>query len=280
MRGKTCIVTGANSGVGLATARELARQGAFVVLLCRDHGRGEAALDDVRAAATGPAPELALADFAALDDVRRFAASFRDSGRPLDVLVNNAGLMLTERRVSADGFEMTFAVNHLAPFLLTNLLLDALRASAPARIVNVASRAHSRAGLDLDDLNAERSFGGWQAYCRSKLCNILFTAELARRIEGSGVTANSLHPGVVATGFGREAGSFWAPLLRIGRFVMTTPERGARTQVYLASAPEVAATNGRYFVACRPGRTSREAADPTLARRLWDESARMVGLAA
>lgn len=278
MRGTTVIVTGANSGVGLVTARELARMGAEVVLVCRDRARGEAAIADVASAATGPAPELALADFAALEDVRRFAGDFRRSGRRLDVLVNNAGLMLTERRSTADGFEVTFGVNHLAPFLLTNLLLDTLRDSAPSRIVNVSSRAHARATLDFDDLNAERDFDGWRAYCRSKLCNVLFTVELARRLEGTGVTANALHPGVVATGFGREAGSFWGPLLRVGRFVMTTPERGARTQVHLASSPAVAGVTGRYFIACRPARTSRAAADPIAARRLWEESARMVGL--
>ncbi|MFM8409663.1 MAG: SDR family oxidoreductase [Alphaproteobacteria bacterium] len=275
---KTCMVTGANSGVGLVSARELARQGWSVVMVCRDRARGEEALAEVKAAARGAAPELLLADFASLDDVRRLASDV--TGRRIDVLMNNAGLMLTERRTTREGFETTFGVNHLAPFLLTNLMLDGLRANAPSRIVNVASRAHTRSTLDFDDLNAEKSFDGWQAYCRSKLCNVLFTQELARRLEGTGVTVNSLHPGMVATGFGRETSGLWGTLLKVGRFVMTTPEKGARTQVYLATSPEVAKVSGRYFIDCKPVATSRAGADPVAAARLWDLSARMVGLAA
>lgn len=275
---KTCMVTGANSGVGLVSARELARRGWSVLMVCRDRARGEEALATVKASASGPSPELLLADFASLADVRRLAAEV--SGRRIDVLMNNAGLMLTERRTTRDGFETTFGVNHLAPFLLTNLLLDGLRANAPSRIVNVSSRAHTRSALDFDDLNAERSFDGWQAYCRSKLCNVLFTQELARRLEGTRVTANALHPGMVATGFGRETSGLWGALLKLGRFVMTTPEKGAQTQIWLASSPEVADTSGRYFIDCKPVATSRDGADPVAAARLWDLSARMVGLAA
>jgi NAD(P)-dependent dehydrogenase (short-subunit alcohol dehydrogenase family) len=272
------MVTGANSGVGLVSARELARQGWSVLLVCRDRARGEEALASVRASASGPPPELLLADFASLDDVRRLAADV--AGRRIDVLMNNAGLMLTERRETRDGFETTFGVNHLAPFLLTNLLLDGLRANAPTRIVNVSSRAHTRTTLDFDDLNAEKSFDGWQAYCRSKLCNVLFNQELARRLEGTGVTANALHPGMVATGFGRETSGLWGALLKVGRFVMTTPEKGARTQVWLATAPEVAGMSGRYFIDCKAVATSRAGADPVAAARLWGASAKMVGLPA
>lgn len=277
-KAKTCVVTGANSGVGLVSAREIARQGWSVLMVCRDRARGEEALAQVRSVATGPAPELLLADFASLDEVRRLAAEL--SGRRIDVLMNNAGLMLTERRATRDGYETTFGVNHLAPFLLTNLLLDGLRANAPSRIVNVSSRAHTRSTLDFDDLNAEKSFDGWQAYCRSKLCNVLFTQELARRLEGSGLTVNALHPGMVATGFGREASGLWGLLLKAGRFVMTTPEQGARTQVWLATSPEAAGVSGRYFIDCKPVATSRAGADPVAAARLWETSARMVGLPA
>jgi retinol dehydrogenase-12 len=279
MKGKLCVVTGANSGIGLVTVRELAERGAEVVLVCRDERKGRVALDEVRSAIPDARLDLALADFASLAEVRRLAARLAARGR-LDVLVNNAGLMLSERRLTVDGFETTFAVNHLAPFLLTNLLLDVLRASAPARVVTVASRAHSRAQLDFADLNAERRFDGWTTYCRSKLCNVLFNAELARRIEGSGVTANALHPGVIATGFGRETTGMWRWMLRIARGFMATPEQGARTQVYLATAPEVEGVNGGYFVDCRRAAASTAGADAAAARRLWDASARMVGLPA
>ncbi|HZR82372.1 MAG TPA: SDR family oxidoreductase [Candidatus Binatia bacterium] len=280
MRGKVCMVTGANSGLGLATVRELAHAGADVVLVCRDRAKADAAIESVRREIPDARLELLLADFASLADVRRLADDFRRSGRPLDVLVNNAGLMLTERRTTADGFEYTFAVNHLAPFLLTSLLREPLAAAEGGRVVNVASRAHTRASLDLDDLNAERGFDGWRAYCRSKLCNVLFNRELARRLGGTRVTANALHPGVIATGFGREATGFWKWLLRAGRFVMSPPEKGAATQVYLATSPAVAGVTGEYFVDCRPVATSRAGADPELARRLWESSERMVGPAA
>jgi NAD(P)-dependent dehydrogenase (short-subunit alcohol dehydrogenase family) len=278
MRGKVCMVTGANSGLGLVTVHELARRGAEVVLVCRDAAKGQRAIDEVRAAVPGSSLDLLLADFASLDDVRRLARDYDASGRRLDVLVNNAGLMLTERRTTRDGFEYTFAVNHLAPFLLTNLLLDSLRRSGSSRIVNVASRAHTRASLDFDDLNSERRFDGWTVYCRSKLCNVLFNRELARRIAGSGVTANALHPGVIATGFGREATGLWKWALALARSFMATPEKGADTQVYLACAPEVAGVNGAYFVNRRQVATSAAGADEAAARRLWETSARMVAL--
>jgi len=277
--GKVCMVTGANSGLGLASVHELARRGAEVVLVCRDPRKGADAAAAVRSVAPGARVDLLLADFAALDEVRDLARKFLQSGRRIDVLVNNAGLMLTERRLTRDGFEYTFAVNHLAPFLLTNLLLDVLQRDGGGRIVNVASRAHTRARLPLDDLEATRDYDGWRVYCRSKLCNVLFNLELARRIEGSGVTANALHPGVIATGFGREATGFWKWLLRAGRFVMAPPEKGAATQVYLAASPEVAGESGKYFVDCRPRPTSRAGADREAARRLWEVSERMVGLA-
>lgn len=279
MEGKVCLVTGANSGLGLATARALAGLGAEVSLVSRDRARGEAALAEVKQAARGAPPRLLLADFASLADVRRLADEVRAGGR-LDVLVNNAGLMLTERRLTRDGYETTFAVNHLAPFLLTNLLLDPLRAAGRARVVNVASRAHTRATLDFDDLQGERGFDGWRAYCRSKLCNVLFNLELARRLAGSGVSSNALHPGVIATGFGRETTGFWRVLLSVGRFVMKSPEAGAATQIYLASSPDVEGVSGKYFIDSHPVPPSRAGSDPEAAKRLWQVSERLVGIAA
>ncbi len=274
------MVTGANSGLGLVTARALAGLGADVVLVCRDAAKGEAAVAEVRRAGGRGSIELMLADFASLDQVRELATRFRAGGRPLHVLVNNAGLMLTERRTTRDGFEYTFGVNHLAPFLLTNLLLETLRASRPARVVNVASRAGMRVTLDLDDLQGERRWGGWHAYCVSKLCNALFNLELDRRLRGSGVTANCLHPGVIATGFGRESTGLWRWMLRAARLTMASPDKGAQTQIYLASSAEVEGQSGQYFVDCRPAAPSRAASDAETARRLWEVSERMVGLAA
>jgi NAD(P)-dependent dehydrogenase (short-subunit alcohol dehydrogenase family) len=277
MSGRVCLVTGANSGIGLVTARELARMGAHVLLACRDERKGEAARAEIRRATGRDVGAVLRADFASLDEVRRLAEDVRKVG-PLDVLVHNAGLMLTERRETRDGHEYTLGVNHLAPFLLTHLLRESMRPSGDARIVIVASRAHTRARLDFDDLGSERSFDGWRAYCRSKLCNVLFTLELARRLEGSDVTANCLHPGVVSTGFGRESTGLWKGLLAIGRPFMTSPEQGARTSVYLASSPDVRGVSGGYFVACRRASPAKAALDRADAARLWEISERLVGL--
>lgn len=276
MSDKSCVVTGANSGIGFVTARELARMNADVTLVCRDEQKGRAAQDEIREA-VGRETRLELADFASLDAVQDLAERLRAQA-PIDVLVNNAGLMVTERSETVDGFEHTFAVNHLAPFLLTNLLLDRLREREEARVVNVASRAHSRVDLDLDDLQSEKSFGGWNTYCRSKLCNVLFSVELARRIEGSGVTSNALHPGVIASGFGRENRGLWKWAMMLARFVMVTPEEGAKTQIYLATSDEVRGTNGKYFVDAKPAATSAQGSDPDLARRLWEKSEALIDL--
>jgi len=276
MSGKVCLVTGANSGIGLVTARELVRLGADVILSCRDERKGDAARAGIRQATGRDVAAILYADFASLDDVRRLAAEVQGIGRPLHVLVNNAGLMLTERRTTREGFEYTFGVNHLAPFLLTELLREHLRKSGEARIVNVASRAHKRAQLDFDDLQSERSFDGWTVYCRSKLCNVLFNLELARRLEGTGVTANSLHPGVVATGFGRESTGLWKTILAIGRPFMTSPEGGARTSIFLASDPSPRGVSGKYFATCRPATPSKAGQSRSDAARLWEISERLV----
>lgn len=278
MIGKVCLVTGANIGIGYITARDLARMGATVVLLCRSRSKGEAARDAIRDASGNPAVELLVADFASLASVRRAAAEFSAQYDRLHVLVNNAGLYMSDRLLSQDGYEMTIAVNHLAPFLLTNLLLDRLKAAAPARVVNVSSGAHLGARIDLGDLQLARRFDGFRAYANSKLANVLFTYELARRLEGAGVTATCLHPGFVASNFASSVGGPAGWFFRLAKPFARSPEQGARTSVYLASSPEVEGVTGKYFVDERPQQSSSASNDTTLQRRLWEESARLVGL--
>lgn len=280
MAGKMVVVTGGNSGIGRETALALARAGASTLITARDPERGAAAAADIgRRAGTGLVG-LVVFDLADLGSVRAGAAEILERCPRLDVLVNNAGLVLTERSVTADGYETTFAVNHLGPFLLTNLLLDRLRASAPSRVVNVASTAHKGARLDFDDLQSANGYRAMNAYGASKLANVLFTAELARRLEGSGVTVNCCHPGTVSTGWGRDGDT--KGLLAFGlRFMpylpfFLTPEAGARTSVYLASAPEVAEVTGRYFVKRKERDPSPAARDAAAARRLFEVSEELV----
>src|SRR5215472_11291753 len=275
MDGKVCVVTGATSGIGKAAATALARLGAHVVLVGRDHSRAEAAAAEIGTVSTPPRVEIA--DLASMKQVRALAGRLAALERA-DVLINNAGLVLGERRVTLDGFEHVFAVNHLAPFLLTNLLLPKLRAAAPARVITVTSGAHSAASLDLDDPNLEHGWDSWRSYANSKLANILFTRELARRVDGTGVTANCAHPGVVRTGFGREG----SPLLRLGvllgRPFFLSPERGADTIVYLASSAGVAEETGGYYVKRRRREPSAAARDDAAALKLWEISEKLTGL--
>ena len=276
MNGKVCVVTGATSGIGKAAATALARMGAQIVLVGRDQGRTEATAAEIGANAAVP-PKAEIADLASMEQVHALAGRLGSLER-IDVVVNNAGLVLGERRVTEDGFEHVFAVNHLAPFLLTNLLLPRLTGSAPARVVTVTSDAHSAANLDLDDPNLEHDWNSWRSYANSKLANILFTRELARRLDGTGVTANCAHPGVVRTGFGREG----KPLLRLGTTIarpfFLSPERGADTIVYLASSPDVAGETGGYYVKRQRREPSAAARDDAAARRLWDISEKLTGL--
>lgn len=272
MRKPTVLVTGASAGIGRAAAIGIARTGAHVVLLCRERTRGGPALAQVRALDTDA--ELFLADLSLQDEVRRVASEILAAHPKLDVLLNNAGGVFPERTLSADGLEMTFALNHLAPFLLTHLLLPALRAAAPARVVNVASEAHRGATMAFDDLMGGKSYGGLRAYAQSKLANVLFTYELARRLEGSGVTANALHPGVVATEIARRAPRLFRGLWSVA---WKSPEKGARTSIYLATSPDVATVTGRYFIDEKERRTSKESLDASVARRLWDVSERLTG---
>lgn len=279
MKDKTCIVTGASQGIGKVTAIALAKLGARLVLVCRDPGRAESALGDIRAAAPGTQAEVLLGDLSVLADIRRVAEEFKRRHARLDVLVNNAGAIIMEHRVTPDGFEATFATNHLNYFLLTLSLLDVLKASAPARIVNVSSAGHKLGRIDFDDLQKERTrYSGLHAYTDSKLANILFTRELARRLDGTGVTVNCLHPGSIASNFAMGERSWFGTLAKIGRPFLMSEEKGAATSIYLASSPEVKDLTGRYFTKCREVKPSRRAQDDAAARRLWDVSEKLVGL--
>jgi NAD(P)-dependent dehydrogenase (short-subunit alcohol dehydrogenase family) len=280
MRGKTCVVTGANAGIGRETVRALARMGAQVALVCRNRAKGEEALESLRKETGNEGLRLFVADLSSQADIRRVAGELREAYPRIDVLVNNAGAIHGERTTTVDGLETTFATNHLGYFLLTHELLHVLRRSAPARIVNVASDAHRLVqGLDFDDLQSEKRYTAMNAYARSKLANILFSAELARRLQGSGVTSNALHPGVVATNFGKNASGPFALLLALGRPFMRSIAKGAATTIYLATSPDVEGVTGKYFVDCREKKPSAAARDEAAQRRLWEVSARLVGIA-
>ena len=265
---KIILVTGSTDGIGLATARELAERGCAVIVHGRNARRADAAVREI-AAATGNRNVTAVAgDFGSLEEVRALAAQVLRTSPRLDVLVNNAGIAVRRRRTTKDGYESTFAVNHLAPFLLTNLLLDRLRDSAPARIVNVSSGVHTSGRIDFDDLQMEDGFDGWQAYANSKLANALFTCELARRLDPAAVTANFLHPGVIDT-----------KLLHVNFGGGAPVADGARTPVHLALAPEVAGVSGCYFVNRRQTRPAAATGDTRLATDLWRVSSALTGLA-
>jgi NAD(P)-dependent dehydrogenase (short-subunit alcohol dehydrogenase family) len=279
MVGRTCLVTGANSGIGLEIARGLAERGATVLMVARSPVRGQEARDDVVASTGNEAVEVLFYDLGSQRQVRQLASEVLDRFDQLHVLVNNAGLTLGERTMTEDGVETTFAVNHLAPFLLTELLRERLIASSPARVVTVASDAHSGSTIDFDDLSGENGYSGWQAYGQSKLANILFTNELSRRLEGTGVTATCLHPGVVSTGFGRRGPGFIRVFQKFAGVLLLSPEKGADTAIYLATSPEVEGESGGYYVKRRLKEPSRAARDPDTADRLWDVSRRLTGLA-
>jgi NAD(P)-dependent dehydrogenase (short-subunit alcohol dehydrogenase family) len=258
----------------------LANMGASVVMVGRDRGRGEAAMAEIKEMSGNASVDLMLADVSSQEEVRRLADEFKEAYPRLDVLINNAGVFRSKRITTADGIEMTFAVNHLAYFLFTNLLLDVLKASAPSRIVNVSSGDHSNATIDFDDLQGENGYKGAKAYSQSKLATVLFTYELARRLEGTGVTANCLHPGVVGTNLGSGVSGVFGFMVRALTPLMLSPEKGAETSIYLASSPEVESLSGRYFVKKAEARSSDVSYDERLARRLWEVSAELTNLPA
>ena len=276
MQGKTCLITGGSDGIGYVAARELARMGARVVIVGRNAAKTDAAVERIIAGTGNPAVERLLADLSSQREVRRVAAEALERLPRLDVLLNNAGAIFLSSRPSADGIEMTFALNHLGYFLLTSLLLERLRDSAPARIINVSSSSHGSPGkFRLEDLPKPGSNRGYRAYGRSKLCNILFTYELARRLEGTGVTVNALHPGLVRTNIGRNNGlTGWVVNSFIGARGVDA-DTGAETLVYLVSSPEAEGVTGKYFVDCRAVPSSALSYDTELAARLWELSERL-----
>jgi len=278
MKGKVVVITGGTSGIGAVAAIALARMGARIILVARDESRAEATLARLRDSAPGVAHCAYFADLLRLDEMKRVAAEIGDHEARVDVLINNAGALFASRRLTEDGLERTFALNHMAYFVMTARLRERLSASAPARIINTASDAHQEATLDFDDLQSAKSFGARKAYGQSKLCNILFTRELARRLHGTGVTANCLHPGFVATRFGDQSGGLISPLIRLAKFFAISPAEGAETMVYLAASPDVAEVTGQYFYKSMPTLSSSPAQDDRSALMLWERSAALAGM--
>ncbi len=281
MQGKICLITGGTNGIGKSTALGLARMDATVVIAGRNAQKTDQVVQEIRAATGNNSVDSLLADLSSQQDIRRLAADFKNRYPRLHVLVNNAGRWFEKRLVTVDGYEMTFAFNHLAYFLLTNLLLDTLIASAPARVVNVTSAMYKGNKIDFTDLQSERSYNRSKSYGSAKLANILFTKELARRLEGTGVTANVLHPGLVNTSFVKNESNtdlFATIFGALYPLISRTPEKGAETSIYLASSPEVEGISGKYFVDCKAVPVSPEAEDIATARKLWDVSAELVHL--
>jgi retinol dehydrogenase 14 len=280
MTGMTALITGGTGGIGMATAIGLAKFGARVGIVGRDATRAQAAADDISRLSGNPAVDAFAADLSSQAEVRRLAAAVLDAYPRLHVLVNNVGGFWAHRHLTADGLERTFALNHLASFLLTDLLLDRIKASAPARIVTVSSNAQAMASIDFTDLQGETDYAGPRAYNQSKLANVMFTYELARRLYGTGVTANALHPGVVRSAFGAEDPSTLTRIARPLTRFLKTPAQGAATSIYLASSADVEGITGRFFANRKPKRSNESSYDTTAANRLWQVSARLVGLTA
>jgi retinol dehydrogenase 14 len=280
MTGKTVLITGATGGIGKVTALELARQGANVCIVARNQAKGQAVLEEIKKATGNANLELFAGDLSSMKDVRRMVQEFKAKHSRLDVLINNAGGVYDTRQTTIDGLEYTFAFNHLAYFLLTNLLLDTLKASAPSRIVNVSSGAQANGKINFDDLMGEQRYSSFGAYSASKLANVMFTYALARRLAGTGVTVNALHPGVVGTNFGSNAKSaLWRGVASLAKAFAMPPERGAETSVYLASSGEVEGVSGQYFDKKKAVASSALSHDEAAQERLWVESERLVGLA-
>ena len=278
MNGKIVMITGANSGIGFETTLGLAKMGAEIIMVCRNPEKGKEALEEIKSKSGNTNIHLMITDFASLESVRKLAKDFADKYQRLDVLVNNAGFVADKRRLTVDGYESTFAVNYLAPFLLTNLLLPILKKSGKARIVNVASDAHKMGHIDFDDLMSEKNQSMINVYGNSKIAVILFTSELARRLEGTGITVNSLHPGVVHSNFASNGPSTWKLFFKYGSMFLITPEKGAVTSIYLASSSEVEGVTGKYFDKCKPVNPSREAQDKDEAHKLWEVTEKLVSL--
>ncbi|HMD47507.1 MAG TPA: SDR family oxidoreductase [Bryobacteraceae bacterium] len=279
LQGKVVVITGATSGIGAVAAEELAGMGARIVLVARDKGRAEAELTRLRQRGAA-AHSVHYADLSRLDEMQRVGGEIAAAEPRIDVLINNAGALFGQRTLTADGLEMTFATNHMSYFVLTEMLRERLAASAPARVVNTSSDAHKGVHIDFEDLQSAKRYRAFGAYSLSKLLNILYTRELARSFNGKGVTANSLHPGFVATRFGDQSGGAFATVIRMAKMFAITPEKGAETIVHLASSDAVANVTGEYFYKCRATTPTKDAQDDDAARRLWAESAKLAGIGA
>src|SRR5690242_9676423 len=278
MKDKVVMVTGANSGIGKAASLALAKMGATTVIVARNKERGDAARSEIIRESRNDAVDLLLADLSSLQSVRQLVTEFQEKYSKLHVLINNAGLFNQRRRVTTDGYENTFATNYLAPFLLTNLQLDLLKASTPSRIINVSSVGHYNGHINFDDLNLEKEYGGWKAYGQSKLALVLFTHELAKKLQGTGVTVNAVHPGTVATNIWSRPFGPVGFIMALPKLFMTSPERGAETIVYLASSPDANGLNGEYLEKLKVKKSSDESYNEEIAQRLWDVSAKLTRL--
>jgi len=278
MKDKVVMITGANSGIGKAASLALAKMGANVVMVSRNKEKGEAAKSEIIRESQNNSVDLLVADLSSLESVRRLATEFQKKYSKLHVLINNAGLFNRRRNVTTDGFENTFATNYLAPFLLTNLQLPTLKASAPSRIINVSSVGHYNGHINFEDLNLEKEYGGWKAYGQSKLALVLFTHELAKKLDGTGVTVNAVHPGTVATNIWTRPFGPVGFITALPKLFMASPERGAETIVYLASADDANGLNGEYLEKLKVKKSSDESYDEEIAQRLWDVSTKLTHL--
>lgn len=278
MNNKLCVITGANSGIGYETALDLAARGAFVIMVCRNEERAEAARQRIIRETGNPGIEIVLCDFSIQSEIRKAAEAITGQYQQVDVLINNHGVLLSGREETVDGLEKTFAVNHIGYFLFTHLLLDAIKDSDYARIINIASEAHRNGSFNADDIQLREGFKPLKAYANSKLYNILFTSRLARELEDSGVTANAVHPGMAHTNFGRKSSLMMKALMFVARPFMISSKKGARTGIHLAVSEELAGVNGAYFKNCRAATPSKQARDKEAADLLWDMSMKLCGL--
>ena len=276
MKNQVCIITGANSGIGKETALSLAKLGATVILLCRNYERGNIALKSIITESNNKNVELMLCDLSSQNSISDFISKFKNKYDSLNVLINNAGILLNKRTISVDGVENTFAINHLGPFILTNSLLDLLKSSSPSRIINVSSSAHYRANFDLDNMQGEKKYSSFEAYCKSKLYNVLFTYELSRKLAGSNVTVNCLHPGFIPTNLFANSSFFYKAIVKILSPILIDAKSGSKTSTYLATSKDVENITGKYFVKCKPKQSSKISYDKSDSKNLWDISEKLV----
>lgn len=276
MKNQVCIVTGANSGIGEETALSLAKLGATVILLCRNYERGNITLKNIISESNNKNVELMLCDLSSQNSIFDFTSKFKNKYDRLNVLINNAGILLNKRTISVDGIENTFAINHLGPFILTNSLLNLLKSSSPSRIINVSSSAHYRTNFDIDNLQGEKKYSSFDAYCKSKLYNVLFTYELSRKLAGSNVTVNCLHPGFIPTNLFANSSFFYKAIVKILSPILIDAKSGSKTSTYLATSKDVENITGKYFVKCKPRKSSKISYDKSTSKNLWNISEKLI----